>query len=342
MTIRASQNAVKSIMRRASVTPQTPLNIITFCTHERYEQNLCKTGNNFYSIKAGKAWDTDYGQSPENYFEIEEIPHHVDYDLILLQTNCNRLELAKKLKALFHVPIIRHTHVLPDIRYDIESQLQAFANAGLEAGIDRNTFISEFSRNAWGLSVENSSFINHGIDTEFWNDSGEEKRNATCLSVVNLWPDRDWCCGWQLWNSIIDSPTKGKLPITVVGKNDKWGLSSAASSLEELRTRYSSSLIFLNTSLHSPVPMSLLEAMACGCAIVSTATCMVPEIIEHGHNGLLSNDPNQLREYCEELLKNPDKAKELGKNAQKTIREKYNIDEFTKHWNNIFYKAIQD
>lgn len=342
MTIQATQNAIKSIMRRASVTSKTPLNILTFCTHERYEQNLCRTGHNFYSIKNGKTWDSDYGISPENYFEVEEIPHHVNYDLILLQTNCQRAQVAEKLKNHFHIPVIRHTHVLPDIRYDVEAQLEAFSHVGTTSGIAHNTFISEFNRNAWGCSENNSTFINHGIDTEFWNDNDSAERNAACLSVVNLWPDRDWCCGWTLWNSITGYQTENQLPIMVVGKNDAWGLSSAASSLEELREQYRSSLIFLNTSLHSPVPMSLLEAMACGCAIVSTATCMVPEIIEHDYNGLLSNDPKQLRTYCEDLLKNPEKAAELGKNAKKTIQEKYNIARFTEQWNKVFYKVIQD
>ena len=36
------------------------------------------------------------------------------------------------------------------------------------------------------------------------------------------------------------------------------------------------------------------------------------------------------------------RAAELGKNAQKTIQEKYNIARFTKQWNKVFYKTIQN
>tara|TARA_R110000824_G_scaffold231335_2_gene419130 strand:+ start:13649 stop:14677 length:1029 start_codon:yes stop_codon:yes gene_type:complete len=339
MTATATANAVRSIIRRASVTPQTKLNILTFCTHERYEQSLCRCGHNFYSIKSGKTWDVDYGNIPDNYFEIEELPHHVEYDLVLLQTFCNRMQIAAQLKNLLNIPILQHTHVLPDIRHEIDGQIKAFHQP---LPVDYRTFISEFNQKAWASSSENSTFINHGIDTEFWNDEKPIERSPTCLSAVNLWPERDWCCGWELWKSTVGYQTSDQLPFTVVGKNDQWQLSSAAASLEELKTCYQSSLVFLNTSLHSPVPMSLLEAMACGCAVVSTNTCMIPEIIEHGYNGLLSNDPNELRAHCQDLLNNPNKAFELGQNAKKTIQEKYNLSRFTEDWNRVFYHVIKD
>ncbi len=46
MTSRANQRSVRSILRSAN-TPKK-LNILTCATHERYEQNLYKTGHNFY------------------------------------------------------------------------------------------------------------------------------------------------------------------------------------------------------------------------------------------------------------------------------------------------------
>tara|TARA_R110002153_G_scaffold165832_2_gene318337 strand:- start:519 stop:785 length:267 start_codon:yes stop_codon:yes gene_type:complete len=84
-----------------------------------------------------------------------------------------------------------------------------------------------------------------------------------------------------------------------------------------------------------------MEAMACGCAIVSTETCMIPDIIQHGENGLMSNDPDTLRSMLKTLLEDPDMAHSLGQNAQKTIREKYNITQFTENWNNLFYSTIE-
>ena len=56
--------------------------------------------------------------------------------------------------------------------------------------------------------------------------------------------------------------------------------STPAESVADLVNEYCSSKVFLNTSTVSPIPTTLLEAMSCGSAVVSTATCMIPEIIE--------------------------------------------------------------
>jgi glycosyltransferase involved in cell wall biosynthesis len=335
MTARATPEAVRSIMRRPHVIKgREKLNILTFCTHERYEQQLCKTGHNFYAINHGKRWDTDYGEIPKNYTQIDGAPpSHVDIDLVLCHTPCERLAISQKIKQDLNVPVILHTHTLPDIRTDTSLQVQQFQEAS--SWVDQRSFISKFNRDAWGCNESTAKYIEHGMDCDFWMDFDAADRDNVCLSVVNDWPNRDWCCGWELWKQ-----TSQDLPLRVFGKSP--GLSEPADSIEHLREIYHSSSIFYNTSIHSPVPTVLMEAMACGCAVVSTATCMIPEIIDHGKNGLISNDANDLRAMLESLLKNPDMARELGKNAQKTIREKYNLTQFVENWNNLLYSTIRD
>ena len=152
---------------------------------------------------------------------------------------------------------------------------------------------------------------------------------------MNDWPNRDWCCGYNLWQQTVQG-----LPIKVFGKSP--GLSEPANSTQHLREIYKCSRIFYNTSLHSPVPSVLLEAMACGCAIVSTANCMIPEIIQNGKNGLISNDPQELRGFLELLIKDENLAKELGGNARKTIVEKYSLQRFINSWNNLLYSTVNN
>ena len=333
MTSRANQRSVKSILR--SVNRPKKLNILTFATHERYEQSLCKTGHNFYSLAVGKTWDTDYGDVPENYHIINSIPDYLDFDLILAHTDCERLAgvhqyfsgTTDRSGNRTHIPILRHNHVLPDIRFDVEQQKMAAVNPT----VNWYSFISGYSRDQWGFNQNNSIVIEHGIDTDFW-AVGNEKRDNVCLSVVNDWPNRDWCCGFNLWKQTVPG-----LPVKVFGKSP--GFSEPAKSTEHLREIYQKSKIFYNTSLHSPVPTVLLEAMACGCAIVSTATCMIPEVIQHGVNGLISNDPTELRSYLEMVLNNDAIAKKLGENARKTIEQKYNLDRFVMSWNRAFELA---
>jgi len=127
----------------------------------------------------------------------------------------------------------------------------------------------------------------------------------------------------------------------IVGKcTSHPGFSQPAQSREELRNYYQRARLFLNTSIHSPVPTVMMEAMACGCPEVTTNTCMIPEIIEHGVNGLIANNAEELNGYCKLLLEKPEWAETLGNMARKTIEEKYSLKNFVDGWNNLLYKTI--
>ena len=247
------------------------------------------------------------------------------------------MSLAKQLQALFNIPILRHTHVLPDVRFNVSEQVAAFNSIPVE----HNSFISSYNMSQWGNYKNiNTSVIEHGVDVDFWSGGEEPERQNNLLSVVNQWPDRDWCCGWELWKETVNFQTPSQMPIKVLG--DSPGLSKPAESIEALREAYKTSSIFLNTSIHSPVPTVLMEAMASGCAVVSTNNCMIPEIIQHGQNGLLADTADELRASCQYLLDNPSKARELGEAAKKTMQDKFNLQRFVDDWNDLFFNVIDN
>jgi glycosyltransferase involved in cell wall biosynthesis len=321
---------VRGIIRRA--TRDEKLNVLVIgATHERYEQTLCKTGHNFYSYTNGKQWNTEYAPVPSNYYIMDHIPFYIDFDLILIHTT-DRFEIAYDLKQHLNIPILRHTHTLPHDRHEKTYHLS------ISPHVDMDTFISKYSLTEWGYEEQHmyhnqrADVIKHGIDTDFWKPQDIE-REKHCLSVVNFWADRDWACGWSLWNEV-----KKDLPVKVLGNNP--GLSKPAPSLEALRDAYASSQVFLNTSLHSPVPMSLMEAMACGCAVVSTDNCMIPELIISGQHGLLSNEAGVLNTYCKYLLNDPDMVKSYGETARNKILSEYGIDQFINTWNSAFERVL--
>ncbi len=196
-----------------------------------------------------------------------------------------------------------------------------------------NVFISEYSIEQWGFDKSDPTvrIVKHGIDTDLFKP-GTEQRQARVLCVCNDWINRDWCCNFSGFMR-----TASNLPCYILG--DTKGLSLPASSTEELVKAYQETRVFYNTSTISPVPTALMEAMACGCAVVSTATCMIPEIIQHGVNGFISNDENELREYLLRLLSNEELARQMGNAARQTIVEKYNLSQFTNNWNAIFDEA---
>lgn len=320
-------NQTLSILNK-SFGKKEKYNILTFDTHERYQTQLCKTGHNFYSFRYDgcKEWDETYAKIPSNYFLLPKgtVPNGIQYDFILSQSKFGQFQMAKQIQRVFNLPIISLEHTLPIPSWP-NQQTEAFR----QMNGDVNVFISEYSCREWKM---NGQIVHHSIDTNLFKPEVKLSKSHHVLSVVNDFANRDYCCNFKGWQRI----TTGT-PVRLVGNTP--GLSKPAASIDELVKEYQQAKVFLNTSTISPVPTSLLEAMACGCAVVSTATCMIPEIIKNGHNGFISNDESELKKYINNLL-NDDKLRlSVGENARKTILDKFSENKFLDKWNQIFEKV---
>lgn len=323
------RSPVLEVIRESKVKKPEKYTILTFPTHERYETQLSKTGHEFYGFtsQGQKKWDTAYADLPENYYILPEgaIFGAIHFDAILSQSKFGQFQIAQQLQQALGVPIISLEHTLPIPDWP-EGQKEAMAAmTGQE-----NIFISEYSRREWGVKAPvKSSVIHHSVDSNLFKPKDIEKK-PYALSVVNDFKNRDYCCNYTGWQRI----TQG-LDTKVVGSCSE-GLSQPAPSIEALVDEYNSAQIFLNTSTVSPVPTSLLEAMSCGCAVVTTATCMIPEIIVNGENGFMSNDEAELRGYIDQLLADEDLRKRLGVAARETVLTNFSEQDFIKNWNDTF------
>lgn len=326
-------NPVLTIIHKTNKTSKQ-LNILTFPTHERYETQLAKTGHNFYAFRNNnvKNWNTKYASIPKNYHLLEpnKIPDDIEFDLILSQNKFGQFQIAQKLAYQLHLPIVSLEHTLPAPFWD-EGVLQQTKKMN---GVV-NVFISDYSKTAWGYfnDLDNdNAIIEHSIDTSLFNPGEVAKRKNHILSVNNDFINRDYCLNFKQYQEVTS-----ELPTNPVG--DTPGFSEPAKNTEDLIDKYRESKVFLNTAHISPIPTALLEAMACGCAVVSCNTCMVPEYIEPGYNGLLARSNEEMREHLTYLLANDALAYELGQNAVKTIKEKCSEDRFIEEWNNVFERA---
>lgn len=302
-----------------------PYNILTFSTHERYQSQLAKTGHNFYAFTYPecKKWIESFAKKPDNYYVLPEstLFAGINYDFILSQSKFGQIQHSLQLRDILNIPILSLEHTLPVDGWP-EEQLNLFKS--LRGDI--NVYISEFSAKAWG--DPDGKVVHHSIDTELFKPTSVE-RHSKILSVVNDFINRDYCCNYYGWKRITNG-----LETHLVG--DTKGLSKAAENEQELAKEYQSAKIFLNTSTLSPIPTSLLEAMACGCAVVSTATCMIPDIIEHGVDGFISNDEKELRKYLNILLEDDQLREQMGQNARRTILDNFSESNFITNWNNLF------
>jgi len=86
--------------------------------------------------------------------------------------------------------------------------------------------------------------------------------------------------------------------------------------------------LFVHPAVYQdPLPRTLLEAAACGKAIVATKTGGIPEIVDDGVSGVLvqAGDDAALAEAVVTLLSRPDDARRLGAAARKKIERDFPI-----------------
>lgn len=311
------------------------LNILTVPTHERADSNLCSAfpEHTFYGLYLPglKTWNHTFAKCPQNYILLEDgkIPSHVNIDAIISHHKFGQFQQLAAYAHRYQVPVIslEHTHAgaVPNVSKRMLSDLKQ-----LKGNV--NLFITGESRDSWGWSPKEAGVIEHAINCELFKPNPSVVKEKYILSVCNQFsrPVRWLPCGFPLWEKVI----KG-FPWHHLGADDP-GFSLPAKSTEDLAFEYQKAPIFINTTQFSPIPMALLEAAASELAIISSATCEIPKIFTHGHDALLSNNVDELRYFCDILLKDELLRKKLGANARKTVQNRFNMGRFTQGWDFVF------
>lgn len=85
------------------------------------------------------------------------------------------------------------------------------------------------------------------------------------------------------------------------------------------------STVFVRPSLTEGMPLGVLEAMSTGLPVVATRVAGVPEIVQHGRNGLLvePGDIGALGRSVVWLLRHPDAASEMGASGREMVEGYY-------------------
>lgn len=105
---------------------------------------------------------------------------------------------------------------------------------------------------------------------------------------------------------------------------------------------YRSLDIYLNTSIHEGIPLSILEAMACGKPVVASKVGGIPEIISHTKEGLLvdGRKPQDYAYACLTLIKNQVLRDQMGKAAREKIATHFNVANMAQCYYELYKKIL--
>lgn len=159
---------------------------------------------------------------------------------------------------------------------------------------------------------------------------GHEVLISAFSSVAEYFPD------WRL-EIAGDGPLSAYLQSTI----DRPGVSDRITLLgrvKDVQKLYAKSEIFCLASRFEGFPNVLLEALASGCACISTDCESGPrEILENGRLGILTpvDDIDAMANALRRLMENQDLRSQFGSHSE-YARERYHIKKISQQWMDVF------
>jgi len=105
---------------------------------------------------------------------------------------------------------------------------------------------------------------------------------------------------------------------------------------------YNSINLYINTSIHEGIPLTVLEAMANCCPVIAPRIGGLGEIIDDGKDGFLleSRNPEEYAKKIEEIINSRKYLKEMGYAARKKIISKFSEGQMSQNYYEL-YQIVQ-
>lgn len=89
--------------------------------------------------------------------------------------------------------------------------------------------------------------------------------------------------------------------------------------------------------------LTMVEALASGTAVVAARSAPVPEIVEHGRNGIIfeAGDVEALETHISALFSAPDLRAKLGQKAMQDVRQKFDIAVTARKYRALYSELLQ-
>lgn len=112
--------------------------------------------------------------------------------------------------------------------------------------------------------------------------------------------------------------------------------------VDDMQDFYAGLDIYINTSIHEGIPMTVLEAMARRIPVVAFAVGGLNEIVSHGHDGYLvqHRDAGEFSQYLIELIDDRDRLQRFGDNAGSTVHKRFSTTRMTESYCSAYVRLL--
>ena len=245
-----------------------------------------------------------------------------------------------------HIKTVVHMHFgrIPQILQSRSWERVLFVR--LMKRVDRAVVMDRASLEALqNAGFKNVTFLPNPLSTEVQEKiekQGEQKRDLRKIVFAGHVLETKGICELvtacrEIYNIRLE--LLGKLPsdefyrkiTNIAGENaSRWLSIPGNKPFDEVIKEMKNCGVFVLPSYSEGFPNVILESMACGCPIVATSVGAIPEMLNVDGDSPCGicvpvRDVAALRDAILELLSSPIKAKTLGDNARKRVKEMYAI-----------------
>lgn len=204
----------------------------------------------------------------------------------------------------------------------------------------------------YGFSEDKIKVIHNGIDIPEDGRGGGDRDLFVIGSSGRLFPVKDYSLMVDVARKVLERTDKILFELAGDGPDlariqeliKKYGLERSfilRGFLNDISAFYRRLDLYLNTSLHEGIPMSVLEAMSHGLPVVAPKVGGLTEIIANGVEGFLieGRHAEDYAERCLALYKNEALRKGIGSSARQKIMSHFSVEHMVRQYHGLYLTA---
>jgi len=211
----------------------------------------------------------------------------------------------------------------------------------------------------YGCPIEKIRIIPNAVDTELFSPNDRMmKEEADSIVWAGRFVQEKGLAHFVRAASIVVK-NRGNVKFTIIGSGplerevrsmvERHGLSdnivfTGSATREQVANTFKGAGIFALTSTREGMPLTLLEAMASGCATVVTAIPGIGDLVKHERNGIVvpTTNPKALADAILVLLDDRKLRRHLGQEARRSVVKKYGWELVISKVEQVYNEIVQE